>query len=378
MPYEMSVHAQDPSIGRVGVVLEALGDASERAGTYEHVDIAVAYASSEGVRLLDERLSSGTWSAASKRFLVSIDFGFTQPKALERLRNLNNAEVRIPNGRSVLASPSLRPPSAFHAKAFAFRGEEWHNLSALIVGSANLTASALSTGAEVVTKQLWTSAPSRAEWGHLELAKPLLDWFEDAWATADPLSDVLDEYRSRYDSLPKPRQLPEETTPATRRYLASPDDHVISGTLPVQLAAAKSLWIDGSSIIRNRGASPGSQLNTTRGTRVFFGFSSEKRPKNTTLGMVNIRVGRYPYIERSVRFSHNGMDIINLPIPEDNGLESYQGMFLVFSRERVASTGLGQFLLTVTDEAGLSSLKVSAANSVELSMHGGRRYGLLF
>lgn len=378
MPYEMSVHAQDPSIGRVGVVLEALGDASERAGTYEHVDIAVAYASSEGVRLLDERLSSGTWSAASKRFLVSIDFGFTQPKALERLRSLNNAEVRIPNGRSVLASLFLRPPSAFHAKAFAFGGEEWHNLSALIVGSANLTASALSTGAEVVTKQLWTSAPSRAEWGHLELAKPLLDWFEDAWATADPLSDVLDEYRSRYDSLPKPRQLPEETTPATRRYLASPDDHVISGTLPVQLAAAKSLWVDGSSIIRNRGADPGNQLNTTRGTRIFFGIGSENRPKSTRLGMVNIRVGSYPYIERPVRFGHNGMDVISLPIPEDNGVDTYQDMFLVFSRDRVSSTGRGQFSLTVTDEAGLASLKEAAANSVELSMHGGREYGLLF
>lgn len=378
MPYEMSVHAQDPSIGRVGVVLEALGDASERAGTYEHVDIAVAYASSEGVRLLDERLSSGTWSAASKRFLVSVDFGFTQPKALERLSSLNNAEVRIPNGQSVLASPSLRPPSAFHAKAFAFRGEEWHNLSALIVGSANLTASALSTGAEVVTKQLWTSTPSAAEWGHLELAKPVLDWFEEAWATADPLSDVLDEYRSRYRSLPKPRKLQEERTPATRRYLASPDGHVISGTLPVQLAAAKSLWVDGKSIIQNRSAGPGNQLNTTRGTRVFFGFGSENRSKNTRLGMVNIRVESHPYIERPVRFGHNGMDVINLPIPEENGVDTYQDMFLVFSRDRVSSTGRGQFSLTVTDEAGLAALKEAAANSVELSMHGGREYGLLF
>lgn len=378
MPYEMSVHAQDPSIGRVGVVLEALGDASERAGTYAHVDIAVAYASSEGVRLMDERLSSGTWSAASKRFLVSIDFGFTEPEALERLRSLNNAEVRIPNGRSVLESQSLRPPSAFHAKSFAFRAEESHNLSALIVGSANLTASALSTGAEVVTKQLWMSTPPSVELKSLELANPLLEWFEDAWANADPLSDVLDDYRSHYDALPKSQQLPEEATPATRHYLASPNDHVISGTLPVQLATAKSLWVDGSSIIRNRGADPGNQLNTTRGTRIFFGIGSEHRPKNTTLGTVNIRVVGYPYIARSVRFGHNGMDVISLPIPEDNGVDTYQGMFLVFSRDRVSNTGLGQFSLTVTDVAGLASLKEMAANSVELSMHGGRRYGLLF
>lgn len=382
MVYEISVHAQDPSVGRVGVVLEALADASERAGAYEYVDVAVAYASGEGVRLLDERLSSEIWTAARKRFLVSFDFGFTQPKALARLSALNNAEVRIPNGRAVLASPTLRPPSAFHAKAFIFLGEEltkgWHRPCALTVGSANLTASALSTGAEVVAQQIWIGAPSTPEWHHMLLAKPVQDWFEDTWETADPLSDVLDEYRLRFRSLPKPRQLREERTPATRRYLASLDTHVINGQLPVQLAAAKSLWVDAISIIHNRGNLPGNQLNTTRGTRVFFGFGSEKVPRDTTLGHVNIRVGSYPYVERSVRFANNSMDIIGLPIPEQNGLEDYEGTILVFSRDKDSSTGESQFTLTVTDAAGLAVLKDSAANSVELSMNSGRGYGLLF
>ena len=378
MVYEMSVHAQDPSLGRVGVVLEALADASQRAEAYEYVDVAVAYASGKGVRLLDDKLSSGTWSAARKRFLVSIDFGFTQPKALALLSELNNAEVRIPNGRAVLASPTLSPPSAFHAKAFAFRGEERHNLSALIVGSANLTASALSTGAEVITKQVWMGPQPTPDWWHLKRAKPVLDWFEDTWETADPLSEVLDDYGSRYRSLPKPRQLREEKTRATRRYLASPDKHVINGTLHVQLAAARSLWVDGTSIIHNRGDRPGNQLNTPRGTRIFFGFGSENVPRDTTLGHVDIRVGSYPYVERSIRFANNGMDIIGLPIPEQNGLDSYQNMFLVFSRDKVSSTEPGQFTLIVTDEAGLAGLKESAANSVELSMASRRGYGLLF
>ena len=72
------------------------------------------------------------------------------------------------------------------------------------------------------------------------------------------------------------------------------------------------------------------------------------------------------------------MDIIGLPIPEQNGLDSYQDMFLVFSRNRDSNTDSGQFTLTVTDAAGLASLKKSAANSVELSMNSGRGYGLLF
>jgi HKD family nuclease len=380
MGYEMSVHAQDPSSGRVRVVLDALTDASVRAGDYEFVDIAVAYASIKGVGLLDAALSNGPWSAARKRFLVSMDFGFTQPQALVCLSELENAEVRVPNGRAVLASPTLRPPSAFHAKTFVFRNGEGHPfVRALVVGSANLTASALSTGAEVITKQIWSGASFSAEsWNHRKFVEPVLDWFNDTWQGADPLSDVLDNYRSRHRSLPKPRIPPEERTPTTRSYLASPADAVISGTLPVQLAAARALWIHGTSIIRNRDPRPGNQLNTRKGTRVFFGFSAEHVPKDTTLGSVQIRVEGHPYIERSVRFANNGMDIVGLPIPEQNGLESYQDLFLVFTRELLSASGQGQFTLTATDETGLTALKDSAANSVDLTMNGGRQYGLLF
>lgn len=377
-PFQASVHAQDPSVGRVGVVLDALADASEQAGAYEYVDIAVAYASAEGVRLLDDRLSSGTWARARKRFLVSMDFGFTQPRALARLCELENAEVRIPNGRAVLESRSLRPPSAFHAKVFAFRGEAWHELRTLVVGSSNLTASALSTGAEVVTKQIWSSPGAPGSWQHLLLAKPLLEWFNDTWETADLLEDVLDEYRSQYRALPKPQRLREDKTPTTRRYLASSDGHVISGTLPVQLAAARSLWVDGASIIRNREPRAGNQLNTPRGTRVFFGFGSENVARDTTLGRVEIRVAGHPYVERSIRFANNSMDIIGLPIPEQYGLDGYQDTILVFTRDTPSGTGQGRFTLTVTDAAGLTARKNAAANSVELSMHSGRQYGLLF
>src|SRR5690606_17291938 len=46
--YQVAVHAQDSTIGRVGVVLEAIAHAADRAGDYECIDIAVAYASAEG------------------------------------------------------------------------------------------------------------------------------------------------------------------------------------------------------------------------------------------------------------------------------------------------------------------------------------------
>lgn len=381
MPYSSSVHAQDSKMGRVGVILDAVSAAASAAGDYSVVDIAVAYASAKGVRLLQERLDGETWRAAGKRFLVSIDFGFSQARALEVLHDLENAEVRIPNGRAVLSSPTLQPPAPFHAKTYAFRsGPAWPELRSLVVGSANLTASALSTGAEAVIAQTWTdnSFPSEA-WRHLQSAQPISEWFEDAWDRADLLSDVIDEYRLRRRHLPKAGRLRDDKSRATRTFIASPASHEISGSLPVQLANARSLWVNASSIIQNRGqAQPGNQLNTPRGTRVFFGFNSRKVPVDTTLGNVQMRVAGREYVERSVRFANNGMDIVGLPIPEQNGIETYLDTILVFSREPGKVNGLNTFTLTVTDLAGLDELKGAAANSVDLAMHGGRQYGLLF
>ena len=350
--YQTSVHAQDASVGRVGVVLEAIGEAAHLASDYERVDVAVAYASAEGVRLLDERLFGPNWSAAHKRFLVSLDFGFTQPSALDRLSELSNAEVRIPNGRAVLSSSRLRPPSAFHAKVFLFGLDELPYLRALVVGSANLTASALTTGAEVVTSQSWSQRgfPSAA-WSHLEKAQPVLNWFEDTWKNADLLEGVLDEYRIRRRSLPKPARIREDKTQATRRYLASLDSHEISGNLPVQLAAAKELWVDASSVISNRKDQPGTQLNTPKGTRVFFGIDAEKVPEKTIFEPIDIRIAGHDYIERTIRFNTNGMDVINLPIPWQNGIETYKGAFLVFTRDVSDVSDRRRFTLTVANES---------------------------
>ena len=123
---------------------------------------------------------------------------------------------------------------------------------------------------------------------------------------------------------------------------------------------------------------PGSQINTPRGTRVFFGFSSAMVPMNTVIGTTEIRIAGSMYVDRTVRFNNNSMDVVNLPIPEQNGVATYLNTFLVFTRELKGASGLDRFTLTVTDAAGVADLKLSSANSIDLSMHGGREYGLLF
>lgn len=61
MTYTVDVHAQDASIGRVEEVLAAITAASVDAAAFSHADIAVAYASRDGILLLRDRLQSNEW-----------------------------------------------------------------------------------------------------------------------------------------------------------------------------------------------------------------------------------------------------------------------------------------------------------------------------
>ncbi len=381
MGYHAAIHAQDVSSGRVEAVLRALTRAASAADDYTLVDVAVAYASTAGVRLLEDRLTNPRWDRASKRFLVSIDFGITQPQALDRIAQLSNSEVRIPNASQVLASPSLLPRATFHAKAFIFRGASWSESCASVMGSANLTASALATGSEIVVGQSWSSRPSRSERRQLQTLRDTIAWFDDAWATSVPWCDIRDAYRDAYRGKPRPRKPPEERTPAVRQYLkptAGPD---VSSSLTIQLANARHLWIDAGAIPKNRGPKkPGNQLDTPRGTRVFFGFESTRVPKNHNFGKVQMRVRRpgTQFVERSVRFGNNEMDKINLPIPEQNGLDSYDHSYLLFTRLASDYEAADRFELDATDERAIRDLKSAAVNSIDLTIASGRRYGLIF
>lgn len=381
MSYRVAMYTQDATIGRIETVQRSLVDAASQAGRYTTVDVAVAYATTAGVRLMINRMESGTWQDATKRFLISIDFGTTQPRALDELAAIPNAEVRIPNALAVLRSQKLLPPSTFHPKVFVFRGKSWGEPSAAVIGSANLTRSALATGSEAVVGQAWTGNLTRSERRHLGTLKNTLVWFDDAWRLSTPWEEVADAYRAAYRARPRPRKPPEERTPASRIYsrpTAAPD---VSPALNVQLANARSLWFHTGALYKNLGPrKAGNQLDTPRGTRVFFGFEPDGVSRNHRFGEVDIRVNRpgCDFVARSVRFGNNDMDKINLPIAEQNGLDTYDHSYVVFTRVAPSGQGRARFELDVTDGHGVVSRKRAAVNSVELSMASGRQYGLLF
>jgi HKD family nuclease len=379
MPFTTQTFPQDATVGRVEAVLEGIEHAANGVGQFDQVDLAVAYATHRGVQLIDQRLSlHSDWQAATKRCLVSIDFGITEPAGLEQLANLNHAEVRIPNGLSVVGNRWLRPPATFHTKAYAFRTVDDERSLGLVVGSANMTVSALATGAETVMSQVWNGRLTHAELMYLEQSRAFIDWFEEIWAAADPLSALMDAYKRAYRRPFRPRATVDDLTPATRAYLPRVDRVEVSGPLAAQLVAAKSLWVRTETLYHNLGPGrPGNQLDTPRGTRLFFGFPADEVPKNTVLGEVEICVPGFAAVGRSIRFANNSMDKINLPLPLTHGPADYDDAYLIFDRV-VALDGHETYQLTVTSAAGLRRRKAKARASVDLQMQGGREYGLMY
>lgn len=380
MPYEAAMHAQDATTGRIGDVLRGISRTAARVGSFTAIDVAVAYATAGGVGLLAHELSaSPAWSTSQKRWLISIDFGITQPSALRTLANLPFSEVRIPNGVQVASSAALLPTNTFHAKGYVFRSKVWGAPLGLVVGSANLSVSALATGSEIVSSQVWEGALTASEQSALDGASSFADWYEDAWCTADALATVLAIYKKARRRAHVRGAPHEDRTPLARAASVPSVGNVISGPFVAQLAAARALWVKtGHLYVNMPNIGVGNQLDMPRGTRVFFGFSSLEVPPNSVLGEVEMQAVGYKAVPRSVRFGNNFMDKVNLPIPGRDAPSSYDDAIIIFERNGKNGNGQDRFRLHVTDARGLAARRSAAVNAVDLRMQGGREYGLFF
>lgn len=370
-----TIHVQDAITGRFDVVIDRIEAAFTSLPQFSSVEVAVAYASVQGVELFVARASrASSWRRSPKRFLVSIDSGFTEPDALVRLAAIPNSEVRVPNAEAVLARSRLRPIRPFHPKAYLVRDISDVGAAVLLSGSANMTVSAMATGAEVVTQRTWTRGDPSVNPGYGSYST----WFEEAWRIASPLSLVIDRYRAKRPAAQRHLPGPEDQDPASLAYLPPAGQPVaVSGATGARLAVAKAFWIE-ASISPNRGRLPGNQLDMQRGARVFFGFSPSTVPRNHIFGDILIRFGAGAYQPHSVRYGNNQMDKVNLPLPGQDGPATYAGGILLFQRDSSTSTGVSRFTLNLVSRRALNNLSRSAAGTFETAMLGGRRWGVLF
>jgi superfamily II DNA or RNA helicase/SOS-response transcriptional repressor LexA len=95
--------------------------------------ISVAFVTTSGVATLMNTLKDLEEKGIKGKVVVSQYLNFTQPEALRKLLKFTNIELRIATNENS------------HSKGYLFRKSEYYNL---IIGSSNLTASALTTNKE--------------------------------------------------------------------------------------------------------------------------------------------------------------------------------------------------------------------------------------
>lgn len=344
-------------------------------GRYDNLLSQFAYATKGGVQLLKDALSTElkNWPRMRKRWLISIDFGLTEPEALERLMALPNSEVRIPYANEVLKK-GLKPVRCFHSKSmFFYRNGLDTGPTGIYIGSANMSVSGLCYGHENAMASAWLKFNDKSR----KQAKGIITevaLVEDIYANAKILDDDI---LARYSALRRTRFIKsEDNTPQVRNIISLLDDHEhkISFSEAALLSTARRYWLESGYIVKNRGPRmPGNQIDMPRGASAFFGFPIAAQDRNTHIGDLEIiyrrHAERYP-----LRLGNNYMEKLSLPIPGIDGPESYESTVLLFSK-----VGDRRFELDVAPSDSLKARsweKKSLTQKTRFTMRSGRKFGV--
>ena len=346
----LATHAND------GRYLKLIQSAYEQTKP-ERVCAAVAYATHTGVAELDDVLSSlSGWRGAKKQWLIGVDYCRSDPLALAHLSSLPESSVRIFDGEFVATRNGCVPRYSFHPKAYLLLGS---SKSAAVVGSGNLSRTGLQFGVEAAALVRNNSAIA-----------DIKKWFCTQWSAATALTEIREPYREQYESIANrrnPQASEDDALPESATKGAQLKPHELR-----KLRVCRHLWIEAGNVTRNRGKKqPGNQLMMKRNTRVFFGFPATDRPRNSAIGEVTIELGGQRTHGRPLRFSHNSMDVLTLPVPEEG--EAYDQETLHFEQ-----IGVRVFRLTIGSRHDVRLWK-KRSKTIEGAFQmksGGRQWGV--
>jgi len=363
MTASISYTVQQPGEGTA--ILNAYRDLAA-ATRFTRLTGLYAFASFKGVRLITTVLAeSPSWLAASKRWVISIDGGITEPDALRFLLSFRKAEVRVPYAEELLTR-KLRPVYRFHPKTLLFERQDPAFVpAAIMVSSANLTCTGLCFGHE-------HAMSVRALSGSGTLPPTISSGFGELEKIVTSAQVINEAFIDRYAAIRPTDPTLREEVEDKRADLILQEEPVIPATQAVALAAASHFWIDIEYVVSNRGMhQEGNQIDMQRGSRLFFGFGDGKLPKNSHIGNVRILYGTHS-ASRNLRFGNNSMDKLDLPIPDVEGPPSYSGQTLLFTRESPAT-----FRLTLGTAADIMAWKAqSRAMGTLFTMRSRREFGV--
>ena len=138
--------------------------------------ISVAFITESGVTMILEQLRSLNERGVKGQILTGDYLTFTQPKALKKLMEFENIDIRLVSEEK------------FHAKGYFFRKKD---IWTMIIGSSNLTQTALTVNFE------WNLKINSLKDG--KIAKNILDNFYNIFNSISKLTDEkLKEYEENY------------------------------------------------------------------------------------------------------------------------------------------------------------------------------------
>ncbi|MCF0226960.1 MAG: DEAD/DEAH box helicase [Methanobrevibacter sp.] len=160
--------------------VKVLSPIKENLSKCDEFYISVAFITEGGITPLLQVLSDLEKRNIPGKILTTDYLAFSEPKALEKLNQLDNIELRMYNVSK--DNPGL------HTKGYLFREDGDYRI---IIGSSNLTQNALTVNKE------WNLGFSSLESD--DLSKEILDEFNNLWDRSTSFDDCIGNYRDLYE-----------------------------------------------------------------------------------------------------------------------------------------------------------------------------------
>lgn len=303
----------------------------------ERVRWASAYVTLRGAerlaRRVAERIGSDAWESCEKRFVASLDFGLTDPSALKYLADLPNSEMRIAIP-SVATCPGFFPGAAYHPKVYHF---DEPKRTGYVVGSANLTESALLRNTEVINTG--HDKPAVASWDEI--------WRELCRDTEPLSAALLADYRAHWRR-PQRRKVETDAPPPTPQTTAASSDVFWNaiGSGAITPSACTHFWVQ---VEKVQGGS-GNQVELPRGACRFFAPGAAVRydASQSTIALLKLTFASRIWLDRKLTWhGNNRMERVNMPTELEGG-QRYENSAVLFRplrrRVRVRSGTVGRRL----------------------------------
>ncbi|HWO97748.1 MAG TPA: DUF3427 domain-containing protein [Bacillus sp. (in: firmicutes)] len=182
--------------------------------TADRVDFMVSFIRQSGLQLLTKPLLELQKRNIPVRIVTSTYMGITQAKALAKLLEFSNIEVKVLDNQK----------ESFHTKAYMFHRHS--GLNTVIIGSSNLSHSALINGHELNVKIPNTS--------YTPVYEQAIKTFEKAWNSSEALP-LTEEFIRVYDEYQQAKQKVERHVQQSLKVADSKNEYNLKPLQPNEM-----------------------------------------------------------------------------------------------------------------------------------------------